>query len=107
MADGARMRGQGAVRGWGGDAVITVAVAALLAVVSAHIRPGPGDRAVDVPCYLLLVLAGLAMGACRRWPRLATVAVTAVLCVFVARAYPNGPVWLTGWAERAPVPGRD
>jgi len=41
------------------------------------------------------------MGVCRRWPRLATVAVTAVLCVFIARHYPNGPVWLTGWVVLA------
>ena len=95
------MRGWGVVRGWGQDAVIAVVAAALLAVVSAHVPAGPGDRAVDVPGYLLLVLAGLSMGACRRWPRLATVAVAAVLCVFIARDYSNGPVWLTGWVALA------
>jgi signal transduction histidine kinase len=31
------------------------------------------------------------------------VAVTAVLCVFVARDYPDGPVWLTGWVSIAAV----
>jgi hypothetical protein len=35
---------------------------------SAHVKPGSGDRAMDVPGYLLLVLAGLSMGVCRRWP---------------------------------------
>ena len=100
-AEGARTRSGGTLRGWGRDAVIAVVSAALLAAVSAHVKPGSGDRAVDVAGYLLLVLAGLAMGVCRRWPRLATVAVTAVLCVFIARHYPNGPVWLTGWVVLA------
>ena len=78
-----------------------VVSAALLVAVSAHIPSGSGHRALDGPGYALLVLAGLAMGACRRWPRLATVAVTIVLCVFIARDYPNGPVWLSGWAALA------
>jgi hypothetical protein len=42
------------------------------------------------------VVAGVSMGLCRRWPAVAAGLVTVVLVVFVARRYPDGPVWVTG-----------
>ena len=71
-------------------------IAALLAVVSAHISLRSGNHALDPLGYTLLVLAGLATGGCTRWPRTSALVVTVVLCVFIVRNYPDGPVWVTG-----------
>jgi len=75
---------------------VGVVAALLLALVSAHIQTHSGERPLDALGYGLLVVAGLAMGASGRWPRTSALVVTVVLCVFVARNYPDGPVWLTG-----------
>lgn len=78
------------------EVAVGILIGLVLAVVSAHIPVRSGGRPLDALGYTLLVLAGLAMGVCRRWPRGTALFVTAVLCVVVARDYPNGPVWLTG-----------
>jgi signal transduction histidine kinase len=78
--------------GWAPDAAAAVVSVAVLVVVSARLRPGP-----DAVGYALLVLAGVTMGLCRRWPRLAAGTVTAILGVLIVRHYPAGPVWGTGW----------
>ncbi|HEX6452929.1 MAG TPA: sensor histidine kinase [Trebonia sp.] len=78
--------------GWAPDAAAAVVSVAVLVVVSAHLRPGP-----DALGYALLTVAGVTMGLCRRWPRLAVGIVTAILGAFIVRHYPNGPVWATGW----------
>jgi signal transduction histidine kinase len=78
--------------------VVGVVLAALLALVSAHIPADPGRRPLDVLGFTLIVLAGLALGGSGRWPRAGTVIVAAVLCMFIVRNYPDGPVWLTGLA---------
>ncbi|HEY7049901.1 MAG TPA: histidine kinase [Jatrophihabitantaceae bacterium] len=77
-------------------AAVGAVAAVLLAAVSAHIPVHSGERSLDVLGYALLVLAGLSLGGGRRWPRASALVVTVVLCVFVARNYPDGPVWLTG-----------
>jgi signal transduction histidine kinase len=69
----------------------------LLLVVSPHIPAGHGMRRLDVTGYVLLVVAGASMAGCRRWPRTVTAVATLVLCLFVGRNYPNGPVWAVGW----------
>jgi signal transduction histidine kinase len=74
-----------------------VAVTALLLAISAHIPVGHDERRLDVLGYLLLVAAGVSMAVCRRWPRTVTAVATAVLCLFILRHYPNGPVWAIGW----------
>jgi signal transduction histidine kinase len=79
--------------GWAPDAAAAVASVVVLVAVSAHLRPG-----LDALGYALLTVAGVTMGLCRRWPRLAVGLVTAVLGVFIVRHYPDGPVWGTGWA---------
>lgn len=91
--------GQG--HGWGGELVVAALTAVALVVVSGHIPAGQGARRLDLVGFGLLVAAGVSMGVCRRWPRAATVVVTVVLCVFTVRAYPNGPVWVTGWVALA------
>jgi hypothetical protein len=88
------------------DAAAAVVATVLLAVVSAHIPAGAGARPMDVPGYLLLVAAGASMGACRRWPRAAVVVTTAALACILARHYPNGPAWATGWIALAALSWR-
>jgi len=83
--------------GWAPDALAGVVVTALLLAISAHVPAEPGVRRLDVFGYFLLVAAGVSMAACRRWPRTVTAVATAVLCLFIVRHYPNGPVWAIGW----------
>jgi signal transduction histidine kinase len=54
----------------------------------------------------VLVAAGTAMALLRRRPRTAVAVVTAVLCAELIRAYPNGPVWATGWVALAALSWR-
>ncbi|RNI17943.1 sensor histidine kinase [Flexivirga caeni] len=82
---------------WTTDAVLCGAATVVVLALSAHIPADGRQRPLDGTALVLLVIAGISTGVCRRWPRLATIAVTAVLCVFVARDYPNSPVWITGW----------
>ncbi len=79
---------------------------ALLVVVSAHVPAGRLGRPLDALGYVLLVAAGVSVGMCRRWPRAAVGVVTVVLAVFIARRYPNGPVWVTGWIALAALSWR-
>ena len=95
------------IPGWLPEVAVAVAAAVLLVLISRHIPPRVGARSLDALGYACLVLAGASTGACRRWPRAATAVVTVVLCVFVARDYPNGPVWLTGWVAVAAVSWQD
>jgi signal transduction histidine kinase len=85
-------------------------LAAVLAVgalvgesAGAHALPG---TPVDALGYTLLVLAGVSMGLCRRWPMPAAGVVTVVLTVFIVRHYPDGPVWATGWIALAALSWR-
>ena len=72
--------------------VAAAAAAAALVVLSRHVSAG-----LDPAAYALLVVAGVATGLSRRWPRAAVGVVTVVLAVFIVRHYPNGPVWACGW----------
>lgn len=81
--------------------LLAVVLAAVLVLVSAHIPVRGGGRALDPLGYVLLVAAGVATACSVRWPRVAVAVVTVVLCVFVLRSYPGGPVWLTGIAVLA------
>jgi Histidine kinase len=87
--------GRARLPGWGLDALVAVLAVGVLVAVSAHV-PAASDRPLDALGYVLLVVAGVSMGLCRRWPAVAAGLVTVVLVVFVARRYPDGPVWVTG-----------
>jgi signal transduction histidine kinase len=81
---------------WVAEVVLAALATGVLLLVSGHVPAGDGDRPLDATGFALLVLAGVSMGVSSRWPRTVTVTITFVLCVFVARQYPNGPVWATG-----------
>lgn len=91
--------------GWVPDVLAAaLAVGVLLGVANCgHSLPG---RPLDALGYTLLVVAGLAMGMCRRWPVVAAGVVTVVLAVFIVRDYPNGPVWATAWIALAALSWR-
>ncbi|MEY9928335.1 signal transduction histidine kinase [Catenulispora sp. GP43] len=88
------------------DVLVGVITAAVLVVVSAHISPGSDGRSADAVQYVLLVSAGVAMASIRRCPHLAAGIATLVLCVEVARRYPDGPIWAVGWISLAGVSWR-
>ena len=91
--------------GWVPDVLAALLAVGVLVGVSACTRHLPG-RPVDALGYALLVLAGGSMGLCRRWPQVAAGVVTVVLVVFIARRYPNGPVWATAWIALAALSWR-
>jgi signal transduction histidine kinase len=90
---------------WVPDVLAAALAGGVLVVVSAHIRTVP-SRPLDALGYALLVAAGVSMGLCRRWPKVAVGVVTVVLGVFVVRPYPDGPVWVTGWIALAALSWR-
>lgn len=85
-------------RGWATDAAVATIVTAVMIVLSGHIPVGEHTRGIDGIALALLAVAGISMGVCRRWPRATTAAVTLALCGFIARDYPNSPIWVTGWS---------
>jgi signal transduction histidine kinase len=91
--------------GWVPDVLAAVVAVLVLVGVSSCTRALPG-RPLDALGYSLLVLAGVSVGVCRRWPRAAVGVVTVVLSVFVVRDYPDGPVWVTGWIVLAALSWR-
>ena len=91
--------------GWAPDAAAAALAVGVLLAVSACTHSLPG-RPLDALGYALLVAAGGSMGLCRRWPQAALCVVTVVLAVFIARGYPNSPVWATGWIALAALSWR-
>lgn len=88
--------GRARLPGWVPDALAALIGVGVLVLVSVHTDSLPGTP-LDALGYVLLVTAGLSMGLCRRWPALAAGVVTVVLVIFLARRYPDGPVWATAW----------
>ncbi len=70
---------------------------AFLVVVTRHIEPTGGDRPLDALGYALLVAAGTSLALCRRRPAVTLGVLAGVLPAYVARSYPGGPVFVTGW----------
>lgn len=68
-----------------------------MVIVSGHLHPKAGDRAIGPLAYVLTVAAGAAMVWCRHRPRVAFGVVTAALGCYIGRGYPYGPMLATGW----------
>jgi signal transduction histidine kinase len=90
-----RARAGGTRPGWTVDLALAALASALLVLITAHL-PDAGNRPVDAAAYALVIVAGVSVGFCRRWPRLALSVVIVVIGCYVARHYPNGPVLGTG-----------
>lgn len=76
--------------------VAALVVAVVLVVVSAQVPVGHAARSLDALAYVLIAVSGGLVVASGRRPRLVAGLATAVLCLFVIRDYPAGPVWLVG-----------
>jgi signal transduction histidine kinase len=94
-ADGTTSPARARLPGWVPDALAAVIAAGVLVAAAGHAH-GPTGRPLDPLGYALIVVAGASMGLCRRWPQVAAAVVTVVLVIFMARHYPDGPVWITG-----------
>jgi signal transduction histidine kinase len=80
------------------DAAAGIVLATMFVAVSAHIPPASDQRHLDAFGYVLLVSAGASVALWRRWPHVVVGVATVVLGFIIGRHYPNGPVWITGWA---------
>jgi signal transduction histidine kinase len=94
-------KGVGAVRrsaprGWLRDVAAAAVLTAFFLVGSGHNRPPTGGRTVDGLGYLLLVLAGVSVAICRRFPRVALIVAVVALGCYLGRRYPDGPIYLAG-----------
>jgi len=87
----------GRTAGWPADIVVAALATGFLVLATAHIPVSGDDRPLDALGYLLLVVAGLAVGTCRRWPKSTLVVVTAVLAAYIVGRYGGGPVYVVGW----------
>ena len=86
----------GALDGWVRDVAGAVVLTGLFVLAGGHTGPPAGGRTVDAAGFVLLVLAGVSVLVCRRFPQAALVLVTVVLCVYLGRSYPDGPIYLAG-----------
>jgi signal transduction histidine kinase len=87
---------RGLLGGPAGDIIAAAVLTGLFLLASGHNGPPKGGRAVDAVGDALLVLAGLSVALCRRYPRTALILVTIVLGCYLGRRYPDGPVYLAG-----------
>jgi hypothetical protein len=82
---------------WVPDLVGAAIVTGLMVLISSHLSRFVDDRELDALGYTLVVAGGASLALCRRWPRLILGIVVVVLGIYVARQYPNGPVFAAGW----------
>jgi signal transduction histidine kinase len=80
--------------GW--TLALTALVATLAAVGTTHVPQGSGTRAVGPLAVAIVVVAVLAAAGSLRAPRVGFVVVAVALGLYLGRAYPNGPVLVTG-----------
>lgn len=94
-------KGVGTVRlGAPGGWLREIAAAAVLTVFfllgSGHNRPPTDGHTMDALGRVLLVLAGVSVALCRRYPRAALIVAVVALGCYVGRRYPDGPIYLAG-----------
>jgi signal transduction histidine kinase len=96
------------------DAVLGVAVAAALVVITRQIDVAEDERLLDAVGYACLLVAGASLTVRRRLPALALMLASAAVGVYAARSYPGGPIFVTPlvgvysvaglWPRRRSVP---
>lgn len=77
------------------DTGVAVLAIASITLVSRRIEVADGERALDTLAYGAIAVAGGALALRRLQPLVAVAAVTAALCLYVARSYTGGPVFVT------------
>jgi signal transduction histidine kinase len=82
--------------GWRRDLVPAAVLTVFFFLASGHNRPSAGGHKLDALGYLTLVLGGVSVALCRRFPRTSVILVVIALGWYVGRAYPDGPVYLAG-----------
>ena len=87
----------GAPGSWLPDILGAALGVAFLMLVTHHLVPDPGERALDPLGYGLLAVAGGSLVLCRRWPVVATGLVTLALATYIVRGYVGGPIFVTAW----------
>jgi signal transduction histidine kinase len=94
-------RGPARLRSWSVDLAVAVVLSTFFVAVGTHVHRASDGHALDAFGYVLLVTAGLAMAGCRRSPRLVLALVAVILACYIARRYPDNPVFATGWIALA------
>src|SRR5450432_361141 len=94
--EGSGERSPAVPRSWVLDLTAAAILTAFFLLGSGHSRPPAGGHEFDLFGYLLLVLAGISVAVCRRFPRLVLAVVVLVLACYLGRSYPNGPIYLAG-----------
>jgi signal transduction histidine kinase len=87
----------GPVRGWTVDVVAAGLATAFLVLATGHIAVTGDEHQLDAFAYVLLVVAGVSVGTCRRWPKLTLAVVTVVLGAYIVGRYVGGPIYVVGW----------
>ncbi|HWG27043.1 sensor histidine kinase [Actinospica sp.] len=82
--------------GWRRDLTPAAILTVFFFLASGHNRPPAGGHALDALGYVTMVLGGVSIALCRRFPRTAVILVVAALSCYVGRSYPDGPVYLAG-----------
>ena len=78
-----------------GDLALALLVTGSIAAVSGRIKPTGGDLPLDALAYGVIAVAGGSLAFRRRSPLGVVMVVTAALCVYLARGYVGGPVFVT------------
>ncbi len=79
------------------DVLGAVLTTAFLILATGHMAVTGDEVALDGFAYVLLVVAGISIGTCRRWPRTTLVVVTVVLGAYIVGEYAGGPIYVVGW----------
>lgn len=80
---------------WVFDVLVALTVSVAMVAITAQITPSSAERSQDVLGYVLVAGAGATLALWRRAPIVGLGIATVVLCVYSAREYPGGPVYLT------------
>ncbi|HKF18998.1 MAG TPA: sensor histidine kinase [Candidatus Dormibacteraeota bacterium] len=82
-----------------GDVLLAVAAITLIVIASriAAVRQVPPRHPLDLPAYILMVIAAAALLVRRPWPLATLAGTTAAAVAYLGIGYPYGPVLLTLW----------
>jgi signal transduction histidine kinase len=82
-------------RSWVLDALLAVGAFAAIALITAQIEPGDGERSLDAIGYVVIGGAAAMLALRHAAPIVGLAVVTVLLWVYTARDYAGGPIYLT------------